>query len=352
MNEELVSYASLRRRVYLAGLALFVVVFGSAGGFYVLGGGRWHVGDCLYMTITTLATVGFGELLPGMSQMPLARLWTVGVILSGSGIIVYWVSSFTALIVEGDLRGVLRRRRMDKLIAKMRNHVVVCGAGTTGVHAIRELIETRTPFVVIDHSHERLHGLSIEYSDRIVYIQGEATDDAVLEAAGVTRAAGVLVMLHEDRDNLFCTLSARALNAKVRIVSKAVEHSSQPKLLRAGADRVVSPNYIGGMRLASEMIRPTVVEFLDTMLRGDDQLRIEEVRVPGQSPIVGRSLREVDFRGTLGTLVLAVRDDTGGYHFNPGPESVIRAGDTLILMAHADEVMRIRSGIVGPSSEG
>ena len=345
MNDP-ISYASLRRRVYLAGLALLVAVFGSAGGFYLIGTGHWRFVDCLYMTITTLATVGFGELLPGMGQMPLARLWTVGVILCGSGIIVYWVSSFTALIVEGDLKGVLRRRRMDKLIAKMVDHVVVCGAGTTGVHAIRELIETHTPFVVIDHSLERLQALSQEYSERIVYIQGEATDDAVLEAAGITRAVGVLVMLHEDRDNLFCTLSARALNAKVRIVSKAVEHSSLSKLLRAGADRVVSPNYIGGMRLASEMIRPTVVEFLDTMLRGDNRLRIEEVQVPTQNPLVGKSLRAVDFRSTLGALVLAVRDDISGYQFNPGPDFVIQAGATLIVMAHAEEVNRLRSGIV------
>ena len=345
MNDP-ISYASLRRRVYLAGLALFVAVFGSAGGFYLIGEGRWPFAECLYMTITTLATVGFGELLPGMSHMPLARLWTVGVILCGSGIIVYWVSSFTALIVEGDLKGVLRRRRMDNLIEKMTNHVVVCGAGTTGVHAVRELMETRTPFVVIDHSAGRRQALALEYAERIVFIQGEATDDAVLEAAGIKRAAGVLVMLHEDRDNLFCTLSARALNAKVRIISKAVEHSSLPKLLRAGADRVVSPNYIGGMRLASEMIRPAVVEFLDTMLRGDNKLRIEEVVVPNMNPLVGKSLRAVDFRGRLGALVLAVRDDTDGYQFNPGPDFVVKAGATLIVMAHAEEILRLRNGIM------
>lgn len=343
---EQTSYANLRRRVYFAAVALFVAVFGSAGGFWALGAGRWNFGDCLYMTITTLATVGFGELLPGMSDVPYARLWTVGVILSGSGIIVYWVSSFTALIVEGDLRGMLRRRRMDKLIAKMRGHIVVCGAGTTGVHAVRELIAAQTPFVIVDHSSERLRELSEEYPDRIVYIEGEATDDAVLEAAGIGRASGVLVMLHEDRDNLFCTLSARALNGSVRIISKAVEHSSAPKLLRAGADRVVSPNFIGGMRLASEMIRPTVVEFLDTMLRGDDRLRIEEVRVPEQSEIVGRSLKDVNFRGKTRTLVLAVRSPDGGYHFNPGSDFVIGAGATLIVMAHTEEVIRLRREIV------
>ena len=332
---------------------MFLVVATSASGFYFLGGGRWSWGDCLYMTVITLATVGYGEMLEGMSEVPYARLWTVGVILCGSGILLYWVSAFTAIIVEGDLGGTIRRRRMDRNIERMRDHVIVCGAGTTGVHAIQELIATRTPFVVIDHSEQRLLELGDEEDVRINYLVGEATDDAVLEAAGIRRASGVLVMLHDDRDNLFCTLSARSLNAGIRIISKAVEHSSVSKLLRAGADRVVSPNFIGGLRLASEMLRPTVVEFLDTMLRGDDRLRIEEVLVPESSHLVGRSLRDSQFRSATRAMILAVRDLDGSYKFNPDSEFVIRAGARLIIMAHLEEVTRLRTTIAmgagGPS---
>ena len=342
------SYASLRRRVYLAGVAMFLVVFGSAAGYFALGDGRWSFGDCLYMTIITLATVGYGEMFADMSAVPYARLWTVLVILCGSGILVYWISSFTAVIVEGDLRGMLRRRRMDKAIAALRDHIIVCGAGTTGVHALRELLETHTPFVVIDHNEARLMELSAEHG-AFVYIVGEATDDDVLLEAGIQRASGVLVMLHDDRDNLFATLSARALNSKVRIISKAVEHSTLPKLLRAGADKVVSPNFIGGMRLASEMIRPAVVEFLDTMLRGDDRLRIEEVPVPPSSSVVGKTLRNANLREQTQALVLAVRGPDGAYHFNPGPDYAINAGATLIVMAHMDEVLRLRRQVVGAS---
>jgi voltage-gated potassium channel len=332
--------------VYLAGMVMAFVVVASSEGYYLIGHGRWAFGDCLYMTIITLATVGYGETLDGMDRVPYARLWTVLVILCGSGILVYWVSSFTAVIVEGDLRGVLRRRRMDKAIANLSDHIILCGAGNTGEHAIRELVETKTPFVVLDHNEARLLELSEELGEQLVYHVGEATDDSALLAVGIARARGVLVMLHEDRDNLFCTLSCRALNSKVRIISKAVEHASVPKLMRAGADRAVSPNFIGGMRLASEMIRPAVVEFLDTMLRGDDRLRVEEVPVPEAASIVGKTLRNANLREQTKALVLAVRAPDLSYHFNPGPDFVINAGATLIIMAHMDEVLRLRKQVL------
>ncbi len=349
---EPVSYAHLRGRLYLSALGMFSVVFVSAGGYYALGQGRWPLGDCLYMTIITLATVGYGEMLPGMADVPYARTWTVGLILCGSGILLYWVSSFTAIIVEGDLRGTLRKRRMDKRIAELRGHVIVCGGGTTGVHAIHELIETSTPFVVIDHDERRVQQLGEEHGEAVHYIVGEATADDVLQEAGIAHASGVLVMLQDDRDNLFCTLSARALNASVRIISKAVEHSSIPKLLRAGADRAVSPNYIGGMRLASEMIRPAVVEFLDIMLKGDDRLRIEQIPIPEGTRIVGCRLAKSRLRDHTNALVLAVREPPTSYHFNPGPDFVVRAGMTLIVMAHMEDLLVVRRGIANGTIGG
>jgi voltage-gated potassium channel len=340
-----VSYRALRARLYWAGFAMLVTVAVSSSGFYLLGGGRWAFADCIYMTVITLATVGYGETLEGMAGTPYARLWNIGVILCGSGILVYWVSAFTAIIVEADLRGSFRRRKMDKAIALLQNHVIVCGAGTTGVHAVRELVATETPFVIIDHNGARLHELADEHPGKVLFIVGEATDDLVLEQAGVKRAKGALVMLHDDRDNLFCTLSARALNSRLRIVSKAVEHPSVPKLVRAGADRVVSPNFIGGMRLVSEMLRPTVVEFLDTMLRGDDRLRIEEVVIPPRSPLVGSSVRDNRLVDGTGALVLALRDPAGTYSFNPPASQRLEAGASLIVMAHVDDVARLRSAV-------
>lgn len=344
---EAASYTELKSRLYIAGAAMALVVLVSANGYHALGQGRWSWGDCIYMTIITLATVGYGETLEGMAEVPWARAWTAGVILCGSGILVYWVGAFTAVIVEGDLRGTLRRRRMDKAIAELRDHVILCGAGTTGVHAARELTQTGTPFVVVDRDEARLQELAAEHGDRFLYVVGVATDDDALHAAGIDRARGVLVMLHDDRDNLFCTLSARSLNARVRIVTKVVDHENLPKLVRAGADRVVSPNFIGGMRLVSEMIRPTVVEFLDTMLRADDRLRIEEVPVPPHSAWAGRPVRESPLREQSAGLLLAVREPGGGYAFNPSPDYVVPAGATLIMMARMEEVHRLRSVVAG-----
>jgi voltage-gated potassium channel len=343
-----VSYRALRRRLYWAAFGMLVTVVVSASGYYALGDGRWRFADCMYMTVITLATVGYGETLEGMATVPYARLWTVGVILCGSGILVYWVSAFTAIIVESDLRGSLRRRLMDKAIAQLSHHIIVCGAGTTGIHAVRELVATETPFVILDHNGARLHELAEEYPGKILYIVGEATDDGVLEQAGIKRAKGALVMLHDDRDNLFCTLSARALNSRLRIISKAVEHSSVAKLVRAGADRVVSPNFIGGMRLVSEMLRPTVVEFLDTMLRGDDRLRIEEVVIPQRSPLLGSSVRDPRLNHGTGALVLALRDAAGNYCFNPSESHPLEAGASLIVMAHVDDVNRLRAVVAAP----
>lgn len=324
------------------------VVLGAAG-YHLLGEGRWTWGDCFYMTIITLSTVGYGETLPGMHEVPFVRAWTAGLILCGTGILLYWVSAFTAVIVDGDLRGLLRSRRLQKAIDGLRNHVIVCGAGTTGVHAIRELVDAGTQFVVLDHDEGRLNALAEEVDGELLYLVGDAAGDPMLLKAGIERAMGVLVMLHEDRDNLFCTLSARALNANVRIISKAVEHSALPKLLRAGADRVVSPNFIGGLRLASEMVRPSVVEFLDTMLRGDEKLRIEEVKIPDGTPLAGAQLRHAGIRDATNALVLAMRDPQGGYHFNPGPDFIVQPGMTMIVLAHMEEVLHLRQGILDGS---
>ena len=337
-------------RRFGAAVGVFAVAIAAGTfGYYSLGEGRWTLFDCFYMTVVTLSTVGFAETLPGLGEVEGARLFTVSLIVLGSGTLLYFASSLTAFIIEGDLVGVLRRRRMQRKVDEMSGHVVVCGVGSTGIHCIEELVAVGTPFVAVDSDEGRLVRLADAFPETsLLYVVGDATDDQTLQRAGIERARGVIAALHDDRDNVFVTITARALNARARIVAKAVEASADKKLRRAGADAIVSPNRIGGMRLVSELIRPHVVEFLDTMLRESRRsLRIEEVPVPKGSRLDGRSLREADLRRIADVLVIAVRRADGDYEHNPSPETPLQAGMSLIVLGECPQVNRLRAWTEG-----
>jgi voltage-gated potassium channel len=334
-------------RLLLAAATLAVVMVVGATGYHILGKGHWSWGDCLYMTVITLSTVGYGEVLHGMDASAFGRAWTVGLILLGSGTLLYFISTLTAFIVEGDLQGAIRRRRMHKRIEYLKDHIIVCGVGNTGIHVVSELLATATPFVIIDTDPMRLAKTAEDFgADKVAYVHGDASDDDVLRAAGIERCRGVVAALHDDKDNLFITVTARALNQKARIVAKAVEATSEAKLRRAGADAVVSTNFIGGMRLVSEMVRPRVVEFLDQMLRDKEKnLRIEEVTIPESSPLVGLAIRDSAIRKAADVLVIAVRLPSGEITHNPRPETMLTANLTLIVLAMSREVAVLRQGI-------
>lgn len=223
---------------------------------------------------------------------------------------------------------------MERAIEHLHDHVIVCGIGTTGRHIVRELSAAGTRFVAIDTDEHRLQELNETHGGNMLHIHGDATDDAVMERAGITKCLGIIAALSDDRSNLFVTISARALNKKARIVAKAVEASTERKLYRAGADSVVSPNYIGGMRLANEMIRPKTVEFLDRILQDRDgnQLRIEEIVLPEGSSIFGRTLAQTRIRNT-GALVLAIHQPDGTYVYNPKGDMVIAERSGIVVLA-------------------
>jgi voltage-gated potassium channel len=211
------------------------------------------------------------------------------------------------------------------------------------MHAIEELYATRTPFVAIDRSREVLDRLSREVAGGdMLYVVGDATDDSVLMQAGITRAKGVIAALTDDKDNLFVTLSARSLNAGARIIAKVIAPDAAPKMMRAGANATVSPNMIGGRRLASELVRPTVTEFIDQMLREREEiLRLDEVMIPDGSSFVGKSLREVPIRAETKLLVVALRVDKK-FIYNPEPGAVIEVGTVLVVLGAAANVARLR----------
>lgn len=344
-----------RRRLILAASLLGLVVLVGAGGYQLLGDGRWDTESVFYFTIITLSTVGFGETLPGMDHVPYARLWTVGLIFFGSGTLLYFISNLTAFIVEGDIQGAIRRNRMQTRISKLHEHFIVCGIGSTGIHIVEELLHTNYSLVVIDRDLERLEQLARKFGpQRFLFIHGDATDDEVLVSAGIERAQGVIAALTDDKDNLYITLSAyqlareRAQKGEFRIVAKAIDPSARPKLMAAGATRVVSPSQIGGMRMVSEMIRPAVVEFLDLMLRDPEKnLRIEEVRIASDSTLVGAKLRDTEIRARTKAMVIAVKHagEKVRYTYNPGPDLEIEDGMILIVLAEVAEMNRLRAGI-------
>ena len=335
----------------LAPIALLAsVILGGAAALYAVGDGRWSFADAAYMAVNAVSTVGFREL-EGMSQVRFSRVVTVAVILAGLGAVAYFQSSLTALLVQGVLGERFRTRRMQARIDRLRDHVIVTGAGATGMHAIEELHATRTPFVAIDRSRAVLERISTELANgELLYVVGDATDDMILTQAGITRAKGVIAALTEDKDNLFVTLSARSLNGAARIVAKVIAPDAAPKMMRAGATSTVSPNMIGGRRMASELVRPTVTEFIDQMLRDKDEiLRLEEVVIPDRSPFLGRSLREVPIRAETKLLVVALRVDRK-FIYNPEPSTVMETGTVLVVLGERANVARLREMVRAPAS--
>lgn len=336
----------IARRLYAATSLLVLVVLAGTMVIHSIGRGRWTWFQSLFHTVITLSTVGYGEL-PGMENIAAARAFSLALIVLGAGTMVYFASVVTALLVEGELREIFRRNRMTKSVDTMQHHVIVCGIGRTGRHVLDELRATRTPFVCVDSDGEKMNRLAEEIPG-IVYIIGDATEDEVLEAAGIRRARGVVAALTDDKENLYVTLSARSLNPSLRIIAKAVETTAEAKLRKAGADKVVSTNMIGGMRIASEMIRPNVTEFLDIMLRDPEHvLRIEETQVTEKSPVVGRTLGEASLRKVCDVLIVAVRSKEGRYKFNPGAEQVLQPGSTLIVLGEHTEIGKLRSAVAG-----
>lgn len=319
-------------------LSLLVLVYaGGVAGYMAIEG--WGFEDATFMTIITVAGVGYGEVHPLSSP---GRWFTVVLIMCGVSVIVYGVSTLTAFIVEGELGDFLRRTKMEKQISKMSGHHILCGAGRVGVCILAELVKTGHEVVVIEQDEEKVKEWRERHPEALV-MRGDATSDAVLESAGIRKAAGLLASLSADKDNLFIVLSARALNPDLRIVARADEESSRDKLLRAGADSVVFPHLIGGMRMASEMIRPNVVSFLDTMLRErDGTLRVEEVVVADGSELVGMTLAKADIPGKTGALLMAVRHHDRRFEFNPSPDHRLSVGDTLVVMGDRAQLATLR----------
>jgi voltage-gated potassium channel len=330
---------TFRNRLLAGFVAMILVIAGGASGYWLLGDGRWSWFDCLYMTVITVTTVGFGETLLGMDHVAHVRAFTMVLLVFGTGVLVYFASTITAFVVEGELKNVLTAQRLRQRIKKMKDHFVVCGAGSTGRHIIKELIETGRPVVAIDTDEGELKEIAAAYPRAAFsFVVGDATDDEVLAQVNLSAARGLAAALSNDKDNLYLVVATRQLNPGCRIIARASELSHVEKLKRAGADGVVSPNFIGGMRIVSELVRPSVVRFLDEMLRDKTAaMRIEEVAVGEGSSLAGKTLRDADVRGRFGMNVLAVKSGER-WTYNPPAEHVLAAPSVVVVIGTVEQV--------------
>jgi len=330
----------IKQRLYFVMGVIFLVIMAGSAGYYFLFGRAYPFMDCVYMTIISLTTVGFGEVIPVTGNVP-AEIFTMLLILFGMGVILYGISTVTAVLVEGELSGLLRKRKMEKLIQKMDGHYIVCGGGETGRPVLAELLKNQEPVVLIEVDQANIE--RCQTLGDIPYIQGDATEDENLITAGIERAKGIIISLPSDKDNLYVTMSARMLNHKIRIISRMVDKLLEPKLRKAGADSVVSPNTIGALRMASEMIRPMVVDFLDSMLRSSQgNLRIHQILVGKDSKLAGKKIMESGLKDKFDLLVLGAKDQTAEIQFNPPPSYQLLEGMTLIVMGEVDNIVKAK----------
>ena len=313
------------RRFFLSlAMPVLLVSIGSIGYRLIEG---WSAFDSLYMTVTTLTTVGFQEVHP----LSLAGRWfTMWLLLGGVFTLFYAATNVITFVVSGQVQELLGSRRMERTLADLESHLIVCGYGRMGRLVCHEFSEQGLPFVVIDKHPDALERFEIPHG---IAVHGDAASDEILERVGIRRARGLVSVVASDADNLYITMSARLLNDRLFIVSRAEDERSEQKLLRAGASRVVSPYVIGGTRVAQAVLRPSVVDFLELATRTEHlELNIEEAKLAAGSPLVGSTLEASPLRREHGLIVVAIKKPSGQMVFNPPATAKLEAGDILIML--------------------
>lgn len=330
----------LPRRYLLIGLVPALLLLGGTVGYHVLEG--WPLFDSLYVTVLTLTTIGYGDVMPKTYG---GRLFTMVLALGGVFTLFYVAAEFIRAVVSGEVRALLGKQRMERTLAELKDHLIVCGYGRMGKLVCREFAAEGVPFVLIDRNEQALEDFAVPGG---VALHGDATSDDVLKAAGVERARALVTVVASDSDNLYITMSARLLNDKLFIVARAESEHAGQKLERAGANRVVSPYVIGGSRVAQAVLRPTVVDFIELATRTEYfDLQIEETRLAAWSELVGRTLKDSQVRERFGVMIVAIKKPSGHMVYNPPGEAPLEAGDILIALGQRrqlDELDKLASG--------
>ena len=329
----------LRHYVWAILVPIVLLVVGTFG-YHALEG--WTLSDALYMTVITLTTVGYMEVHP---LSPPGRAFTMFLLMGGVFTILYAATTVIAGLVSGEIGGKLERHRMERKLAEVKRHTIVCGYGRMGRLVCAEFSAHDAPFVIIDRQAALVEDLRLPHGIPLV---GDATEDDVLRRAGVERARVLVTVAASDAENLYITMSARLLNEKLHIVARAEDEEAEKKLVRAGANRVVAPYLIGGQRMAQAVLRPNVMDFIELATRRDyRELQMEELTVQAGSALAGKKLKDSHLRRDLGIIVVAIKPQNGALNVNPDPEAAIEAGDLLITLGHSDQLRKLEVMVKG-----
>ena len=319
-----------------------VIAFGTLGYAMIE---DWQAFDALYMTIITLATVGFKEV---HELSPEGKIFTIVLIISGTGIIAYTLSSLIQFTLEGQLRKILGRKKLESRIGKLRDHYIICGYGRIGHLICREFQSRPTPFVIVEQNPNHIERLERE---GYMYVEGDATDDETLQAAGIEHAKGLITAVTSDTDNVYITLTARGLNPKLFILARAGEEGAEKKLMRAGASKVISPYTIGANRMAQAILRPSVVDFIELATASEHlALQIEEIRIAADSVLAGKNLINSGIRQSMGIIIVGIKESDGKMTFNPPPEKNIEPNSVLIILGERPAISRLEKIAGGSQS--
>lgn len=321
-----------RLKISLAVL-LLLLTLGTSGYMVVEG---WSVLDAIYMTVITLATIGFKEVHDLTDQ---GKLFTMLLIIFGVSTLGYLVSSIAQLMFEGHIQQIIGRKKVEKKIDALKGHYIICGFGRIGSMICRELAANAVQFVVVEHSTEVLERVE---DDRYLWLKGDATLDETLIRAGIQYAKGLISVVTSDSENVYITLTARGLNPDLYILARSGEEGTELKLKRAGANKVVSPYAIGGMRMAQSILRPSVVDFIEIATASEHlDLQMEEICIPHDSDFAGKTLISSGFRKETGVIIVGIKKSHGHMIFNPNPHDAIDEGDILIVLGDPESMGKL-----------
>ncbi len=331
----------LKKKIFYLTLAFLLIILISS--FLYSNLENLNTIDSLYITIITLTSLGFSKIFP---KTEAGKILTMILALGGYTFLAGIITVVSSAILEGKLLENYRRKKMEKNIKSLKNHIIVCGGGDAGKYVIEELYKTKTSFVVIDKNQDKIDELSSKFAG-LKYILGDATDDYVIELAGIHKAQGIIVVLPSDTENLYVIVTAKSRNPNINVISQAIEENNAKKLRDAGADKVLSSNSLIGTRLASLILRPSVTAFLDVINSFSEHgksraLRLEEVIIPDRSQLIGKNIAYARIPHRTGLIIIAISKPDGSFHYNPSSVYEFGEKDKLIVLGNDEQIEKLK----------